>query len=151
MTSTEIDTGGTAAPRDLREQILSAVRKGHSVTLDAFKVVVDRAAPVTTKIPTVNVTFPEKLPLPDKLPYSDKIPTRDDVREFAGKIPSRETVVTNVRELAGQLLAEQRKFNGEFRKTAAALRPAPEKAAERTSEVTPEGTFGGTPEGTFEV
>ena len=143
MTSTEIDTGGTAAPRDLQEQILSAVRKGHSVTLDAFKVVVDRAAPVTTKIPTVNVTFPEKLPLPeklpfsDKLPYSGKLPTRDDVREFAGKIPSRETVVTNVCELAGQLLAEQRKFNGEFRKTAAALRPAPEETAAGTSE----GTF----------
>ena len=145
MTSTEIDTGDTAASRDLREQILSAVRKGHSVTLDAFKVVVDRAAPVTTKIPAVNVTFPEKLPLPeklpfsDKLPYSDKLPTRDDVREFAGKIPSRETVVTNVRELAGQLLAEQRKFNGEFRKTAAALRPAAAQASEGTSEGTFEG------------
>ena len=100
MTSTEIDT----ATRDPREQILSAVRKGHSVTLDAFKVVVDRAAPVTAKIPAVNVTLPEKLP-------------------YADKLPSREAVVTGVREFAGQLLAEQRKFNGEFRKTAAGLRP----------------------------
>lgn len=101
MAHTEIET----IARDPRGQILSAVRKGHSVTLDAFKVVVGRAAPVTSKIPAPNIHVPEKLP------YSDKI-------------PSRQTVVTGTREFAGQLLAEQRKFNGEFRKTAAGLHPA---------------------------
>lgn len=100
MASTEIET----TTRDPREQILSAVRKGHSVTLDAFKVVVDRAAPMTSKIPSPNQ-------VPEKLPYN-------------GKIPSRQTVVSGTREFAGQLLAEQRKFNGEFRKTAAGLHPA---------------------------
>lgn len=102
MANTEIET----TARDPREQILSAVRKGHSATLDAFKVVVDRAAPVTSKIPAPSVQVPEK-----KLPYTDKL-------------PSRESVVTGTREFAGQLLAEQRKFHGELRKTAAGLHPA---------------------------
>ncbi|MCL2583693.1 MAG: hypothetical protein FWE35_14715 [Streptosporangiales bacterium] len=103
MANTEIET---PAARDPREQILSAVRKGHSVTLNTFKVVVDRAAPVTSKIPAPKVQVPET-----KLPYSDKLPSRD-------------AVVTGTREFAGQLLAEQRKFNGEFVKTASGLHPA---------------------------
>lgn len=131
MSTTEIETSTESVNR--QEQILSAVRKGHEVTLKTLKVTVDRVAPVTTKIPAVSISLPElpeKLPFAEKLPFGDKIPSRDEVREYVGKIPSRETVVSNVREFAGQLLAEQRKFNGEVRKTAATLRPA--KAEEST-------------------
>lgn len=105
----------TTVSRDLQDQILSAIRKGHAVTLDAFKVAVDRAAPVTSKLPAVSVSFPEKLTFTDKVPFGDKI-------------PSRESVVTGVREFASEILSEQKKFNGEFRKTASALRSAPAPA-----------------------
>jgi hypothetical protein len=145
MSTTEIDThtGDTPPSHDLQEQILSAVRKGHEVTLDAFRVAVDRVAPVTAKLPAVSVSLPDKLTIPEKLPYAgklpfaDRIPSREsvvaNVRGLTGKLPSRESVVSDVREFAGQLLAEQRKFNGEFRKTAAGLRPAPaDKPAEST-------------------
>jgi hypothetical protein len=101
MASTEVET----TSRDPRELVLDGVRTAHAATLSTVKTVVERIAPVTSKIPTVNVQVAEKLP------YSDKL-------------PSAEAVVTGTREFAGQLLSEQRKFHGELRKTASGLHPA---------------------------
>jgi hypothetical protein len=104
MTSNDIDT---AEQRDPRETILDSVRTAHAATLSTVKTVVERIAPVTSKIPTVSVPRPEKLPL------SDRIPSKESVS--AG--------VAGAREFAGQLRDEQRKFHGELRKTAAGLHP----------------------------
>ena len=122
MTSKEIDAD---AARDPREQILSAVRKGHSVTLDAFKVVVDRAAPVTSKVPA------------PKLP-SAKIPA---TKLPAVNVPRPD--LSGAREFAGQLRDEQRSFNSEFLKTAAGLHPVFGGAADETdTEEIPHGPHG---------
>lgn len=121
MTSTDTD--------DRQERILSAVRKGEKITLDAIKTAVDAASRVTGKIPGV------------KLPFEAKLPFAGTLAKLEGKFPRPEALVSGTYDFAEKLLAEQRKFAGEVLKTTAALRPAAkdEAAKDEAAKDTPAG------------
>jgi hypothetical protein len=130
---------------EVHEQILTAVRKGQNVTLDALKVAVDRVAPVTARIPAVAIPT-VTLPFADRVsdargavtPALDFAKKRiaEQRKSLAGQRKTAEKIFAEQREFARQLAGEQRKFAGEVKKTAAALRPAAsESAAEGAPEI----------------
>jgi hypothetical protein len=133
---------------EVHEQILTAVRKGQTVTLDALKAAVDRVAPVTARIPAVNVPFADRLPDARSAAFDfAKERIAEQRRSLAGQRKTAEKIIAEQREFARRLASEQRKFAGEVRKAAAALRPAapgsaPKSAAEGAPEIVtpPTGT-----------
>jgi hypothetical protein len=88
----------TSTQKELQDQILSMVRKGQEIAIDAIKTMVDTVQTITPKIPAVDLPFAEKLPKPHD-------------------------VVAGGYDFAEQLLASQRKFADEVVKAAAPLMP----------------------------
>ena len=88
----------TTTQQELQDQFLSLVRKSQEMALDAIKSIVDTAATITPKIPSVDVPFADRLPKP-------------------------QDVVASAYDFAEQLLASQRKFADEVVKAAAPLLP----------------------------
>ena len=91
-------TSTTSTPKELQDQILSMVRKGQEIALDAIKTMVDSVQTITPKIPAVDLPFAEKLPKPHD-------------------------VVASGYDFAEKLLTSQRKFADEVVKAAAPLMP----------------------------
>lgn len=88
--------------QDVRDQYLSAVRKGQEIALTAVRTVTDTIQPFIATLPTV------QLPLVDKL-------------------PKPEDAVASYYDMASKLLADQRAFAEEVVQATAALRPASTK------------------------
>jgi hypothetical protein len=88
----------TSTQKDLQDQILSMVRKGQEIALDAIKTMVDTVQTITPKIPAVDLPFAEKLPKPHD-------------------------VVAGSYDFAEKLLTSQRKFADEVVKATASLMP----------------------------
>ena len=88
----------TTTQQELQDQFLSLVRKSQEMALDAIKSIVDTAATITPKIPSVDVPFADRLPKP-------------------------QDVVASGYDFAQQLLTSQRKFADEVVKATAALLP----------------------------
>jgi hypothetical protein len=103
---------------DVREQVLSVVRKSQELTLGVIKQVVE----------TVN-TAAEKLPA---MPFAERMPS---LHQLPGVLPAPETVVSGTFDFLERLLAEQRKFADELIKSTPGLRQAAkaEPAAEEPS------------------
>jgi hypothetical protein len=91
-------TSTTSTPKELQDQILSMVRKGQEIALDAIKTMVDSVQTITPKIPAVDLPFAEKLPKPHD-------------------------VVASGYDFAEKLLTSQRKFADEVVKATAPLMP----------------------------
>ena len=85
-----------STPKELQDQILSMVRKGQEIALDAIKTMVDSVQTITPKIPAVDLPFAEKLPKPHD-------------------------VVASGYDFAEKLLTSQRKFADELVKATAPL------------------------------
>ena len=88
----------TSTQQELQDQFLSLVRKSQEMALDAIKSIVDTAATITPKIPSVDVPFADRLPKP-------------------------QDVVASGYDFAEKLLSSQRKFADEVVKAAAPLLP----------------------------
>jgi len=88
----------TSTQKELQDQILSMVRKGQEIALDAIKTMVDTVQTITPKIPAVD------------LPFADKLPKPHDV-------------VAGGYDFAEKLLTNQRKFADEVVKATAPLLP----------------------------
>jgi len=88
----------TSTQKELQDQILSMVRKGQEIALDAIKTMVDTVQTITPKIPAVDLPLAEKLPKPHD-------------------------VVAGGYDFAEKLLSSQRKFADEVVKAAAPLLP----------------------------
>jgi hypothetical protein len=88
----------TSTQKELQDQILSMVRKGQEIALDAIKSMVDSVQTITPKIPTMDVPFTDKLPKP-------------------------QDIVASGYDFAEKLLTSQRKFADEVVKAAAPLLP----------------------------
>jgi hypothetical protein len=88
----------TTTQQELQDQFLSLVRKSQEIALDAIKSIVDTAATITPKIPSVDVPFADRLPKP-------------------------QDVVASGYDFAEKLLSSQRKFADEVVKAAAPLLP----------------------------
>ena len=87
--------------QELQDQFLSIVRKSQEIALDAIKSIVDTAATITPKIPSVDVPFADRLPKP-------------------------QDVVASAYDFAEQLLASQRRFAEEVLKATGSLMPGTE-------------------------
>ena len=88
----------TSTQKELQDQILSMIRKGQEIALDAIKTMVDTVQTITPKIPAVDLPFAEKLPRPHD-------------------------VVAGGYDFAEKLLTSQRKFADEVVKATAPLMP----------------------------
>jgi hypothetical protein len=88
----------TSTQKELQDQILSMVRKGQEIALDAIKTMVDTVQTITPKIPAVDLPLAEKLPKPHD-------------------------VVAGGYDFAEKLLSSQRKFTDEVVKATAPLMP----------------------------
>ena len=84
--------------QELQDQFLSIVSKSQEIALDAIKSIVDTAATITPKIPTVD------------LPFADRLPKPQDV-------------VAGGYDFAEKLLSSQRTFADEVVKATAPLLP----------------------------
>jgi hypothetical protein len=84
--------------QELQDQVLSTVRKGQEIALDAIKTMVDTVQSVTPKIPAVSLPFADRLPKP-------------------------EAIVASSYDFAEHFLTDQRKFADEVVKAAAPLLP----------------------------
>lgn len=90
---------GTTVREELQDELLSTLRKGQDITLDALKTLVETIQFVTPTIPAVRVPLAERLPRP---------------REF----------VADGYDFAERLLANQRKFADEVIDVMSPLAPA---------------------------
>ena len=88
----------TSTQKELQDQILSMIRKGQEIALDAIKTMVDTVQTISPKIPAVDLPFAEKLPKPHD-------------------------VVAGSYDFAEKLLTSQRKFADEVVKATAPLMP----------------------------
>ena len=88
----------TTTQQELQDQFLSLVRKSQEMALDAIKSIVDTAATITPKIPSVDVPFADRLPKP-------------------------QDVVASGYDFAEKLLSSQRQFADEVVKATAPLLP----------------------------
>jgi hypothetical protein len=96
MASTSTSTSRTQ--KELQDQILSMVRKGQEIALDAIKTMVDTVHTITPKVPAMDVPFADRLPKP-------------------------QDVVAGGYDFAERLLTNQRKFADEVIKATAPLMP----------------------------
>jgi hypothetical protein len=130
MTSTATD--------DRQERILSAVRKGQELTLDAIKVTVDVASRVTSRLPEVKLPSGVKRPFEGKVPFEDtlqklRVPFESNLQKLEDRLPKPESLVSGAYDFAEKLLADQRKFASEVLKTTAALRSSVKDSAVKDS------------------
>lgn len=88
----------TSTQHELQGQLLSTVRRGQEIALDAIRTMVDTIQTITPRIPSVD------------LPFADKLPRPHDV-------------VASSYDFAEQLLQSQRKFADEVVKATAPLMP----------------------------
>src|SRR5260370_856121 len=88
----------STSTQELQNQLLTTVRNGQKVALDAVKTVVEAVQKVSAKLPSVNVPLADRLPKP-------------------------EDVVASAYDFAEQLLASQRKFAEEVLKVTTSLMP----------------------------
>jgi hypothetical protein len=84
--------------QDVQDQILSTIRKGQDVALDALKTWVESVQSVTTKIPSVDIPFADRLPKPHD-------------------------VVASTYKFAEQVLSNQKKFADEVLEVTSPLLP----------------------------
>ena len=91
-------TSTSSTQKELQDQILSMVRKGQEIALDAIKTMVDTVHTITPKVPAMDVPFADRLPKP-------------------------QDVVAGGYDFAEKLLTNQRKFADEVIKAAAPLMP----------------------------
>ena len=89
------------ATQDLKNEILSTVRKSQETVVDAIKTWVETVQSISPKVPAVDIPF-------------------------AGKLPKPEEVVASAYDFAEQLLASQRKFAEEVITATSALTPGTE-------------------------
>jgi hypothetical protein len=87
--------------QDVQEQILSTIRKGQEVALDALKTWVETVQSVTSRIPSVDVPFADRLPKPHD-------------------------VVASSYKFAEQVLSNQKKFADEVLEVTSPLLPGQE-------------------------
>jgi hypothetical protein len=88
----------TSTQQELQDQFLSIVRKSQEIALEAIKSIVDSAATIAPKLPSVD------------LPFADRLPKPQDV-------------VAGGYDFAEKLLSSQRKFANEVVKATAPLLP----------------------------
>ena len=91
-------TSTSSTQKELQDQILSMVRKGQEIALDAIKTMVDTVHTITPKVPAMDVPFADRLPKP-------------------------QDVVAGGYDFAEKLLTNQRKFADEVIKATAPLMP----------------------------
>jgi hypothetical protein len=84
--------------QDVQDQILSTIRKGQDVALDALKTWVESVQSVTAKIPSVDIPFADRLPKPHD-------------------------VVASTYKFAEQVLSNQKKFADEVLEVTSPLLP----------------------------
>jgi hypothetical protein len=94
--------------QDLQDQVLTTIRKGQEMALDAFKTWVETVQSVTPSIPSVS------------LPLADRLPSPHDV-------------VARGYEFAEQILSNQRKFADEVLEVASPLLPGEAKTASKSA------------------
>jgi hypothetical protein len=80
----------TSTQKELQEQILSMVRKGQEIALEAIKTMVDTVQTITPKVPAVD------------LPFADRLPKPHDV--VAGSYDFAEKLLTNQRKFADEVV-----------------------------------------------
>jgi hypothetical protein len=95
--------------QDLQDQVLTTIRKGQEMALDAFKTWVETVQSVTPSIPSVS------------LPLADRLPSPHDV-------------VARGYEFAEQILSNQRKFADEVLEVASPLLPGEAKTAKSAAK-----------------
>jgi hypothetical protein len=88
--------------QDVQEQILGTIRKSQEMALDALKSWVETVQSVTSKIPSVDVPFADRLPKP-------------------------QDVVASGYDFAEQLLSAQKKFADEVLAVTSPLLPGDDK------------------------
>ena len=105
----------------MQEEILAATRKSQEAMIAAIKTWFETVRTATPKLMSVYA------PLTDRLPKLSSVSL-----PFADKLPTPEEAVGSAYYMAGQLLANQRKFAEDLLKVTAPLRPG-------RSETTPKG------------
>ena len=105
----------------MQEEILAATRKSQEAMIAAIKTWFETVRTATPKLMSVYAPLTDRLPKlsPVSLPFADKLPTPEEA-------------VGSAYSMAGQLLANQRKFAEDLLKVTAPLRPG-------RSETTPKG------------
>ena len=98
----------TSTQKELQDQILSMVRRGQEIALDAIKTMVDSVQTITPKIPAIDLPFAEKLPKPHD-------------------------VVAGGYDFAEKLLTSQRKFADEVVKATTPLLPGKSESAPKAA------------------
>ena len=88
----------TSTQKEMQDQILSMVRRGQEIALDAIKTMVDTVQTITPKLPAVDVPFADQLPKP-------------------------QDIVASGYDFAEKLLRTQRQFADDVVKAAAPLLP----------------------------
>jgi hypothetical protein len=87
--------------QDVQEQILSTIRKGQEMTLDALRTWVESVQSMTTKLPSIpSVDIP-----------------------FADRLPKPQEFVASSYKFAEQVLSNQKKFADEVLEVTAPLLP----------------------------
>ena len=79
----------TSTQKELQDQVLSMVRKGQEIALDAIKTMVDTVQTITPKIPALDLPFADKLPKPHDVvaggyDFAEKLLTSQ--RKFADEV-----------------------------------------------------------------
>ena len=105
----------------MQEEILAATRKSQEAMIAAIKTWFETVRTATPKLMSVYAPLTDRLPKlsPVSLPFADKLPTPEEA-------------VGSAYYMAGQLLANQRKFAEDLLKVTEPLRPG-------RSETTPKG------------
>jgi hypothetical protein len=96
--------------QDVPAEILKTVRRGQEAVTTAIKTWTDTVRTMTPPLPEV------------RLPSASRLP-------FASRLPKPEELVGNAYDLAGKLLAGQRKFAEDVLHATAALLPGSDHAA----------------------
>jgi hypothetical protein len=99
----------STSTQDLQNQVLSTIRKGQEIALDALKTWVETIQSITPSIPSVS------LPLADRLPKPHE-------------------VVSRGYEFAEQIISNQRKFADEVLEVTSPLLPGEDKVTAKSAK-----------------
>jgi hypothetical protein len=99
----------STSTQDLQNQVLSTIRKGQEIALDALKTWVETVQSITPSIPSVS------LPLADRLPKPHE-------------------VVSRGYEFAEQIISNQRKFADEVLEVTSPLLPGEDKVTAKSAK-----------------
>ena len=100
----------TAVREGLQDEVLSTLRKGQEIALDALKTLVETIQSFTPPMPAV------------------RVPMADRLVPLADRLPGPHEVVARASDFAEQLLANQRQFADEVIEAASPLLPGMEGA-----------------------